>query len=155
MLETREVSAGGGTALRGVDQDTVEALAASRFAGATLPTSAAGQVQVFVRNGVGTPGLVGRARDELVAAGLRFVGGGNAQSFDQVGTTVLVASQDATARAQGRAVAQALGLGEDSLQVNPETLVDTDVVVLLGEDFAQRVAGGASTSGSPEPSTSP
>ena len=43
-----------------------------------------------------------------------------------------------------------VGLADDSLQVNSETLVDTDVVVVLGDDFVQAL--GARTA---DPSSTP
>lgn len=120
-----------------------------RFAGARLPVAALGEVRVVVRNGVGKAGLVGRARDRLVEAGLRYAGGANAVQLGQASTLVLVASQDADARAQGVAVASAPGVPDDALQVNSEAMVDTDVVVVLSEDFAD--AAGGDPAGSTEP----
>lgn len=149
VLPTQVLSAGGAE-LRGVDDEAAQAELAGRFAGALLPVAAVGEVQVEVRNGVGTPGLASQARDRLVAAGLRYSGGGNAAEFGQPDTVVLVASQEAADRDQGEAVALALGLSTDVLQVNSQAMVDTDVVVVLGEDFAAAV-----TDAGPDPSTDP
>ncbi|MGJ7442871.1 LCP family protein [Aquipuribacter sp. MA13-6] len=135
VLPTTEVTAGQ-TDLRGVDEGSVEAALGTRFAGARLPVAAVGDVRVVVRNGTGGSGLVGRARDLLVGAGLRYSGGGNAAQFGQESTAVLVASEEPEDRAQGEAVALALGVPEGALQVNAEAMVDTDVVVVLGDDFA-------------------
>ena len=102
--------------------------------------AAVGEVRVLVRNGVGRPGLAAAARDLLVADGLRFAGSGNAASFGQQprpsSSSPRRTRRTATA---GEAVAAALGVDGGSLQVNSETLVDTDVVVVLGDDFAQAV----------------
>ena len=54
-------------------------------------------MRVLVENGVGTPGLVEKARAKLVDAGFRFLNGGNASSFGDDPSTVLVA--DGTTRA--------------------------------------------------------
>ncbi|WP_336924183.1 LytR C-terminal domain-containing protein, partial [Aquipuribacter sp. SD81] len=145
VLPTREVTAGDAS-VRSVDRDAVAGTLGERFAGALLPLAAVGEVRVEVRNGIGTQGLVGPARDLLVAAGLRYAGGGNAAEFGQETTTVLVASQDDADVAAGRAVAAALGVGTDALQVNNQAMVDTDVVVVLGEDFAARATPSPATS---------
>ena len=140
MLPTRELAAAG-AALRGVDDDAARPELDGRFAGALLPVAAVGEVRVLVSNGVGRPGLGAAARDLLVADGLLYGGGGNVAEFGrQPGTAVLVASQSQEDRARGEAVAAALGLDAGALQVNRETLVDTDVVVVLGDDFARAVA---------------
>ncbi len=135
VLPTTEVTAGQAD-LRGVDEDSVEGVLGTRFAGAQLPVAAVGEVRVVVRNGTGGSGLVGRARDLLVEAGLRYAGGGNAAQFGQEATVVLVASDEPEDRAQGAAVASALGVPDSALQINAEAMVDTDVVVVLGDDFA-------------------
>ncbi|WP_380167667.1 LytR C-terminal domain-containing protein [Jannaschia sp. R86511] len=144
VLPTTELTAGQADQ-RGVAEDEAAELLSSRFAGAELPVAAVGEVRVVVRNGVGQEGLVGRARDLLVAAGLRYTGGGNAASFDVADSVVLVASQEQDDREQGEAVARALGLPGDALQVNNEAMVDTDVVVVLGQDFTAATAEDGST----------
>lgn len=144
------VRTAGDTSRRGLDESSAQAELEDRFAGARLPLADLGEVRVFIRNGVAQTGLVGRARDELVAAGLRYVGGGNAATFDQRTTAVLVASQEPADREQGLAVADALGLGEEALMVDGEATVDSDVVVVLGEDYASLAAQDSSTS---EPTT--
>ena len=40
-----------------------------------MKDAAGGPVRVLVQNGVGTPGLVDKARTKLVKAGFRFVNG--------------------------------------------------------------------------------
>ncbi len=134
VVPTAELSGDEGG--RGLDEQAASALLTSRLAGALLPVPEIGEVRVVVRNGVGTPGLVAAARDRLVEAELRFTGGGNAPSFDFATSEVLIPEDTDEARAQGEAVSEALGLGRDALKVSLETLSDTDVVVVLGEDFA-------------------
>ena len=153
VLPTRELAAADAQR-RGVDEEAARAELDSRFAGALLPVAAVGEVRVMVSNGVGRPGLGAAARDLLVADGLRYVGGGNVTEFGlQPQTVVLVSSQAQEDRDRGEAVAAALGLDPGALQVNRETLVDTDVVVVLGDDFARAVADGAT--GSAPPGTTP
>lgn len=93
--------------------------------------------------------------DRLVEARLRYAGGANAVQLGQASTLVLVASQDADARAQGVAVASAPGVPDDALQVNSEAMVDTDVVVVLGEDFADAAGGDPAGSTEPTPGALP
>ena len=153
VLPTRELAAADAQR-RGVDEEAARPELDSRFAGALLPVAAVGEVRVMVSNGVGRPGLGAAARDLLVADGLRYVGGGNVTEFGlQPQTVVLVPSQEQEDRDRGEAVAAALGLDPGALQVNRETLVDTDVVVVLGDDFARAVADGAT--GSAPPGTTP
>ena len=153
VLPTRELAAADAQR-RGVDDEAARPELDSRFAGALLPVAAVGEVRVMVSNGVGRPGLGAAARDLLVADGLRYVGGGNVTEFGlQPQTVVLVPSQAQEDRDRGEAVAAALGLDPGALQVNRETLVDTDVVVVLGDDFARAVADGAT--GSAPPGTTP
>ncbi len=137
VLPTTELAVGDATR-RALDTDVAQDELDGRFAGAALPVSEVGEVRVVLRNAVGRAGLGAAARDLLVADGLRYVGGGNVEPFGQQPTSlVLVDSQDADDRAAGEAVADALGLPADALQVGQETLVDTDVVVVLGDDFAR------------------
>lgn len=138
ILPTSELAGDQEQALRGLDDDAAEAELSSRLAGARLPVSQLGEVQVVVRNGVGRSGLVAEARDRLVEAGLRYGGGGNAESFDVAETAVLVPEDTPEDRARGQAVADALGVG--SLAVSELGSLDTDVVVILGTDFADSVA---------------
>ena len=138
VLPTRELAGDQQQALRGPDDDAARAELDSRLAGARLPQSELGEVQVVVRDGVGRPGLVADARDRLVEAGLRYSGGGNTESFDVAATAVLVPEDTPEERARGQAVVDALGAG--SLAVSGLESLDTDVVVILGTDFADSVA---------------
>ncbi len=154
VLPTEELVAGEAAA-RGVDDEAARPQLDARFAGAQLPVAAVGEVRVQVRNAVGRPGLAAVARDLLVADGLRFAGSGNAASFgDQPLSAVLVPSQGEDDRDRGEAVAAALGLPAGSLQVNSETLVDTEVVVVLGDDFVP-IAAEQTTDAGTAPGTTP
>jgi hypothetical protein len=93
---------------------------------------------VLVQNGVGTPGLGDSARDLLVDAGFRFVGGGNAATLGQPTSAVLVPSNSTANRELGRSVAEALGLPAEVVAVGQEAPTTADVVVVLGADFAER-----------------
>jgi hypothetical protein len=134
VLQTTEIAIGDITAY-GVDDEAVANLLATRFAGARSE-GGDDSARVLVQNGDGTPGLGEQARDRLVDAGFRYVGGGNATTLGQQETVVAVQEDTPDARAQGLAVAEALGLGEDVLAVGLETPTLADIVVVLGADFA-------------------
>lgn len=139
ILPTQELSGGQDGILRGLDDAGARTELDARLPGALLPQSELGEVQVVLSNGDGRQGLVAAARDRLVAAGLRYSGGGNAQSFDAETTSVLVPRDTPEDRARGEAVLEALDVGSAELGVSPLEGLDTDVVVILGTDFADTV----------------
>jgi hypothetical protein len=122
------------------DADAVAALVDERLQGARLPVSTVGPLRVVVGNAVGEPGLVTAARDRLVAAGFRFVGGGTVEGEPAPATTVLVPSDTPENRERGQAVAAALGIPPDALFVKADFEADvpegTDIIVWLGQDYA-------------------
>jgi hypothetical protein len=130
----------GGASVESLDTAAARDLVESHLPGARLPEPTGGVVRVMIRNGVGVPRLSEAARDRLVAAGLRFVAGGNADSFGRRTTVVLVASDSRVDREHGLRVARALGLSPSQIQVNPLGSAMADVVVVLGQDFADDVA---------------
>lgn len=136
MLPVTELSTGSESTLFSVDDDAAADVVSARLAGALSP---AGEdtARVLVLNGVGTPGLGEVARNRLVAAGLRFVPGGNTSQFGREQTAVLVPSSSPQDRAWGSAVAEALGLGPDAVAVGQDDPTLADVIVVLGADFAE------------------
>lgn len=142
VLPVDEIATGGDEVLYGVDDEAAAELLASRFADVQR-AGAADAVRVLVQNGAGTPGLGDAARDRLVDAGFRFVGGGNAATLGRPSTAVLVPSGERADREVGLAVAEALGLAPDVVAVGQEAPTTADVVVVLGEDFAEVTAEGS------------
>jgi len=136
VLPVREIDAGGSSVAYGLDDQAAAELVDSRLAGARLPVASVGRVRVLVQNGVGAPGLGDSARAKLLAAGLRYVAGGNVPGFGQKRTVVLLRDASSTNRERGMAVARALGLGESSLRISETAPTIADVVVILGEDYA-------------------
>ncbi len=134
VLPTNDIPTGGVVAY-GVDDEAVAQLLAQRFDGAR---SAATEdaARVLVQNGDGTPGLGEQARERLVADGYRYISGGNAGQLGQQVSTVVIPEDTPLVRAQGAAVAESLGLGEDVLAVGLENPTLADIVVVLGADFA-------------------
>lgn len=147
VLPITELSTGSETTLFSVDDEAAAEVVDTRLAGALSP-GGEDAARVLVLNGVGTPGLGEVARDRLVAAGLRFVPGGNASQFGTEQTAVLVPSSSEQDREWGTAVAQALGLGADSVAVGQDEPTLADVIVVLGADFAALAESGT-TSPSP------
>ena len=66
-------------------------------------------LRVLVENGVGTPGLVEKARAKLVDDGFRFVNGGNAASFDFDESAVIIPDGTEKSVARGQRVARVPG----------------------------------------------
>lgn len=135
MLPVKEIDAGGSTTAYGLDDKAAAQLVDARLAGAKLPVAAVGHVRVLVQNGVGTPGLGDSARTKLLAAGLRYVAGGNLPGFGQDETVVLLRDASSTNRERGMAVARALGLGQSSLRISESAPTIADIVVILGSDY--------------------
>jgi hypothetical protein len=136
VLPVREIDAGGSSVAYGLDDKAAGELVEARLAGARLPVAPVGRVRVLVQNGVGAPGLGDSARSKLLAAGLRYVAGGNVPGFGQKQTVVLLRDASSANRERGMAVARALGLGEPSLRISETAPTIADVVVILGEDYA-------------------
>ncbi len=135
VLPVNEIDSGGAVTAYGLDAEGAARLTRSRLAGAAIAEPVGGRVRVLVQNGVGTPGLGEAARAQLVAAGLRYVGGGNVTGFGVRQTVVLLADGGSAERARGAAVARALGLGEGSLRITDSAPTVADVVVVLGADY--------------------
>ncbi len=129
----------GADAVFGLDEARAAALVKTQLPGALVPPPDVGTVRVLVRNGVGTPGLSQAAHDRIVAAGLRFVAGGNAEVFGQPRTSVLVASDSPADLEKGRRVAAALGVPAANVAVDALGSTQADVFVILGQDFADDV----------------
>jgi hypothetical protein len=135
VLPVSEIDSGGAVAAYGLDTDGAARLTRSRLSGAAIAEPPGGRVRVLVQNGVGAPGLGQAARAQLVAAGLRYVGGGNVAGFGVRQTVVLLPDASSAQRARGAAVARALGLGQGSLRITDSAPTVADVVVVLGQDY--------------------
>ena len=107
MLPTTDIEAGEALAVVRVDLDAAAAVTESLFPQAVL-TGVDTNPRVLVRNGVGTPGLGASARDRLVADGMVYINGGNADEFGQATTQVIVADSTTASLALGERVVTAL-----------------------------------------------
>lgn len=86
--------------------------------------------RVIVYNGVGTPGIAGKAAQQLIRKGFRVVDSGNAPNFGYKTTLILLYhGTDSDARA----VHDTLGVGEVRVQSAPQEI--TDIIVIIGEDY--------------------
>ena len=136
VLPVTEIDTGTDTPSYGIDSGQVAAMMRTRFP-AALQQDAGGEVlRVLVENGVGTPGLVEKARAKLVDDGFRFVNGGNAASFDFDESAVIIPDGTAKSVARGQRVARSLGLPESSVSTSDRGQTVADVIVILGKDFA-------------------
>ena len=138
LLPVDDIDSGGDVTSYGLDADAAALMVKARLAGAALPVPPGGRTRVLVQNGVGTPGLGDAARSRLVAAGLRYVGGGNAGGFGVEQSLVLLPDGSSGSRARGQAVVQALGLTDAALRVSDAAPTIADLVVVLGADFRPR-----------------
>jgi len=136
VLPVTEIDTGSDTPSYGIDSGQVAAMMRTRFP-AALQQDAGGEVlRVLVENGVGTPGLVEKARAKLVDDGFRFVNGGNAASFDFEESAVIIPDGTEKSVARGRRVARSLGLPDSSVTTSDRGQTVADVIVILGKDFA-------------------
>ena len=135
-LPVKPIDSGSDSSTFRLDSDAATAMVKDEFAGSQPPKASGVEVRALVENGVGTPGLVEKARARLVAARLAFVNGGNASSFDHDRSVVVISDDTTKSRAQGAAVAAALGLPASAVEVSDRGQSVADVVVVLGKDFS-------------------
>ncbi len=134
VLPTTDIEAG-----TGLEVVRVDLAAADAMLGTLLPDAQLGDEsspRVLVQNGVGIPGLGAEARDKLVAAGMVYINGGNAEEFGTPTTVVIVPDASASAQKLGEDVAAALGVPATAVAIAAEGQNVADVVVILGVDFA-------------------
>jgi anionic cell wall polymer biosynthesis LytR-Cps2A-Psr (LCP) family protein len=136
VLPVTEIDTGGAVTSYGLDSGQAAAMMRSRFPGALQQDAGGESLRVLVENGVGTPGLVEKARSKLVDAGFRFINGGNASPFNKDPSVVLVPDGTDASLQRGRRVAAALGLPGSSVQPEDRGQSVADVIVILGSDFA-------------------
>lgn len=134
VLPTHEIDSGGTLSVVRADLAASDAVLHSLLPQAQL-TGAESSPRVLVQNGVGTPGLGASARDRLVAAGMVYVNGGNAEQFGQGRTTVIVPDASTSSQQLGAEVAEALGVPAGAVRVAEDGQNVADAVVVLGEDF--------------------
>lgn len=138
VVPTRDIDTGGSVTAYGLDSAAAATMVRARLSGAEIAVPPGGRLRVLVQNGDGTPGLGDAARSKLVAAGLRYVGGGNVDGFGVPQTVVLLPDGSSASRAKGLAVTRALGLADDALRISDSNPTVADLVVVLGSDFRAR-----------------
>lgn len=108
--------------------------------------------RVVVRNGVGTAGVGQTVTRRLNAAGFSVVQTGNADKFDYQRTQVLIFDSSDRSVGRGEAVAAALGLPADDVEVSDVEQSVAEVIVTVGADYAPV---GSASPGSPAQSVGP
>jgi hypothetical protein len=86
--------------------------------------------RVIVYNGVGTPGIAGKAAQQLIRKGFQVVDSGNAPEFGYKTTLVLLYHGT---EADAKGVRDTLGVGEIKVQSAPQAIAD--IIVIIGEDY--------------------
>ena len=133
-LPVAPIDVGSPRPLFAVDEQSAEALMAAEFAD-SRPAGGANQLTVYLQNGVGKPGLVESAADQLRKAGYNYVYGGNANRFGYAKTVVIVPDASADSLASGRAVAKVLDVPDSAITVASQGQTVADVIVIIGADY--------------------
>ena len=133
-LPVKPLDTGGPTAYR-VDNEATATLVADLLPDAVRTPGPNSKVRVLVQNGVGSPGLNAAARQLLVEAGYTYVNGGNAATFGQAQTVVVIPDSTTESRTWGTEIAAALKVPASAVQVDPSGQSVADVIVVLGKDF--------------------
>ncbi|WP_460459704.1 LCP family protein, partial [Angustibacter peucedani] len=135
VVPTHDLDTGGAVTAYGLDSAAAATMVHARLAGAEIVSPPGGRLRVLVQNGVGSPGLGDGARSKLVAAGLRYVGGGNVDGFGVTESLVLLPDGSSDSRDRGLSVTKALGLPDSALRISDSSPTVADLVVVLGADF--------------------
>lgn len=135
VLPVTEIDTGDTVTSYGIDSGQVTAMMRSLLPGALQMDTGGEVLRVLVENGVGTPGLVERARAKLVADGFRFVNGGNAADFGFEESAVIISDGTEASVQRGQRVAESLGLPESAVTTSDRGQTVADVIVILGQDF--------------------
>ena len=101
------------------------------------------KVRVLVQNGVGLPAPVAAARKALIEAGYSYVNGGNAATFGQAQTTILVPDASATSVGWGVDIASVLGVPSTDVHSATHGQTVADVIVVLGGDAGSTASPAA------------
>lgn len=120
-----------------LDVDAASAWLETTAPGLQVRTPAvSGHVQV--KNASGIDKVQDPARADLLSAGFGYTYAGLAEPIQP--TTVVMYSQSRGTQGEAEAVAEALGLSPEAVQLSDDIPLGQDVVILLGEDYA--VAAG-------------
>lgn len=87
-------------------------------------------LRVIIYNGVGTPGVAGKAAQQFIRLGVRVVDSKNADNFDYKQTKILLYHGT---QADALRVKDALGVGQITIESDVQDLAD--VIVIIGADY--------------------
>jgi hypothetical protein len=134
VLPTTDIESGGSLPIVRVDLVAADATLRQVLPQAMIEGTQR-RPRVLVQNGVGTPGLGGKARDRLVSAGMVYVDGGNAEDFGHKHTRIILPDAGPGSLDTGAAIAKALGVEPSDVRVAQSGQDVADAVVVLGRDF--------------------
>lgn len=86
--------------------------------------------RVIVFNGTGSPGIAGKAAQQLIRQGFRVVDSKNADKFDYKSTQILLYHGS---KADAARIRQVLGVGDIREVDAPQDI--TDIIVVIGRDY--------------------
>lgn len=110
-----------------------------RLLSASVPDDAAdGALRVQILNGVGTPGVGSAVERRLGGGSVRIVGTGNAPSFDEETSRIVVYDDGDRALEAAEEVRARLGVGTIQVSGQPQSVVD--VTIIVGADFVSEPA---------------
>ncbi|MEI6230521.1 MAG: LCP family protein [Actinomycetes bacterium] len=101
------------------------------------------KVRVLVQNGIGLPAPMASARQALIDAGYAYVNGGNAATFGQVKSTILVPDPSVASLGWGADIAATLGVPNADVDTAKHGQTVADVIVVLGQDFGSTASPAA------------
>ena len=137
-----DIDNGSDTETTRADPDQLAALVQADLAGSVPANDFRPDNRIVVRNGVGTAGVGQSVTRRLNAAGFSVVQTGNADNFDYKLSQVLIFDSGDRAVSEGEAVAAALGLLADRVEVSVDQQSVADVIVTIGADYVPTPPAG-------------
>lgn len=135
IFPTTPLETGGSRPAFIVDPEGAAQLRETILSGSVPAGVGGSDIQVLIKNGVGTPGLEQDAASLLRAQGYEFINGGNANEFGVKETVILIPDSTPASVELGANVAKTLGVPESAVQVTDQGSALADVLVILGKDF--------------------
>lgn len=137
VIPVTDIDSGSDEETTRVDPDQLAALVAAELAPSVPPNAFRPENEVVVRNGVGTAGLGQSVTRRLNAVGFVVVQSGNADTFGYARSQVAIFDSTEESVQRGEAVAAALGLTPEAVEVSDLQQSVADVIVTIGADYSE------------------